>query len=331
MAARATSVLSVADLKRELRIPDDDDQHDDLLTGHIQAAVSFVGRFTRAPLVDRVETHRFLNPGDDMPVALRADYVQSISDIRYWDEGTALRLAADSVIDVADLGRREQQGRYFCIWPPADGWPPTAARSMLEVDLTRSITLTAQTMSLKQAVVLCCRMLYAGEPLIKPTAAMYALIFPWRRLDADPPGTLVTVQDAIPSGDIPETPLTPADEDETPLTPAVTPHTNYLLASVNDVFTAPEVVASGTSNALEVPAGTVPAGERRYFAYARLNSQGAYRYIYLYPAGHRDPQSQLAGFIDDGSVTEIDNAEQRLLRSRVTYGENANGTVFEAR
>lgn len=142
----------------------------------------------------------------------------------------------------------------------------------------------------------------------------------------DPEQMIENVELLIVEGEAGESGATP----ETPLTPAVTRHTNYLLASVNDVFTAPEVIASGTNSALEVPAGTVPAGERRYFAYARLNSEGAYSYIYLYPAGHRDPQSQLAGFLDDGSVTEIDSVEQRLLRSRVTYGENANGTVFEA-
>ena len=195
MAATALEVLSLDELKAELRIEDDDTSHDALLTGIISAGVSFVSRFLRAPLVDTAETHRCTRPGDDRPLAIRADAVQSMAAVRYWSDGTALREAPDGTIAVADLGRRVQVARYFCIYPPADGWPLVETESMLEVDLTRSITLTARTVALKQAVILACRAFYDAEPMIKPTAAMYALIFPWRRLDADPPGTLVTVLD----------------------------------------------------------------------------------------------------------------------------------------
>ena len=156
---------------------------------------------------------------------------------------------------------------------------------MLEVDLTRSITLTTRTTALRQAVILATRQFYDGEKTIRATAAMYALIYPWRRLDADPPGTLVTVLDAVPSGDIPETPITP--------TPTVV--TRYLLASEDDVFTAPEVIEhSETETALQIPAGTVPAGERRYIAYGRPATLGDYDHVYFYPVGHANTLTKSA-------------------------------------
>lgn len=320
MAATALEVLPLDDLTQELRIADDASDHDALLTGIISAAVSFVSRFLRAPLVDRAETHRCNSPGADRPLALRADHVQSITPVRYWSAGTALREAPDGSIAVADLGRRVQVGKWFCVWPPADGWPEAETGSLFEVDLTRSITLTAQTLALKQAVILACRAFYDAEPMIKPTAAMFALIDPWRRMDADPPGTLVTVIDG--AGATSETSLIPS-------TPVMTVHTNYLLASEDDSFQAAEVVASGTHNDLTIPAGTVPTGETRYFAFGRLRTLGAYRYVYLYPAGHRDAQSQIAGW-DDGATLEISSVEQRLLQTKVAYSDVANGSVVEA-
>ena len=123
MAATATEILSLDALKRELRIAADEHDHDDLLVGQIGSAVAFVGRFLRAPLVDTAETHRCARPGDERPLALRADAVQSMSAVRYWSAGAALREAPDGTIAVADLGRRVQVGRSFCVWPPADGWP----------------------------------------------------------------------------------------------------------------------------------------------------------------------------------------------------------------
>ena len=193
VAATALEVLPLADLKAELRIEAGDSTHDALLTGQIGAAVSFVGRFTRAPLLNQTETHRCPRPGADQPIGLATDHVQAVAPIRYWSAGTDRRLVPDGSIALTDLGRRVQVGPRFCIWPPAGGWPEVEDGSVLEVDLTRALEITPQTQTLRQAVILCCRTLYDQEPLIKPTAAMYALIGPWRRMDADPPSTLVTV------------------------------------------------------------------------------------------------------------------------------------------
>ena len=193
MASTALAILSLAAAKEELRVATDETDHDALITAQIAGAASYVSRWTRAPLVDRAETHRVHSPGSDSPIALLTDYVQSISPIRYHAAGTALREAPDGTIAVADLGRREQVGKWFCVWPPADGWPELETGSMLELDLTRGIQITAQTQSLRDAVVVVLRHLYGAEPRLLPKATILALIDPWRRMDADPPGSLVTV------------------------------------------------------------------------------------------------------------------------------------------
>ena len=319
MAATALEVLSLDSIKRELRIPGEDHEHDDLLRAQIGSAVSFVGRHLRAPLTDSAERHRCSSPGTDRPLAIRADHVQSLAPIRYWPAGRALREAPDTIA-VADLGRREQVATWFCIYPPADGWPELEAGSMLEVDLTRSILLTVRTTALRHAVVLTVRQLYNGYHTITGTAAMYALIAPWRRLDADPPGTLVTVLDAAPSGDTPETPITP--------TPTVV--TRYLLASTDDVFSAHEVIEhSDTETALTIPAGTIPAGERRFIAYGRPASMGDYDHVYFYPAGHENTRSQLGGW-QQGPNIDIAGVSVRLLRTRGGYADNANTRIVDA-
>ena len=94
--ATAAEIVSLADIKRELRFDDSDDgSQDDMLTAQIEAAVSFVSRETSRPLLD--------GAADEVPKALT------------------------------------------------------------------------------QAVILCVREFYNGYAEIRPTAAFYALIAPWRR------------------------------------------------------------------------------------------------------------------------------------------------------
>ena len=310
MAATALAVLSLAAAKAELRIAPDEHDHNDLILAQIRGAVSYVSRFLRAPLVDRAETHHCAPPGADRPLALLTDYVQSTSAVRYWSAGTALREEPDGLISVADLGRLVQVGRGYCVWPPEDGWPEVETGSMLEIDLTRSIPITAQTQSLRDAVVVVMRHLYNAEgELNMPRSTIQALIAPWRRLDADAPGTLVTVLDEAP---------TPA-----PAGPY------YLLASEDRTFSVAEVAVSGSTRALTLPAGTIPDGEARYLAYARPVSEGAYTYVYFYQPGSRNTHNQIAGW-DDGAVVKIAGTDHRLIETRIQYSDVANGTVFEA-
>ena len=282
-------------MKRELRIPGEDDQHDGLLEAQIGSAVSFVGRHLRAPLTDSVERHRCSSPGTDRPLAIRADHVQGMAAIRYWPAGRALREEPDTIA-VADLGRRAQVAEWFCIYPPADGWPEVEAGSLLEVDLTRSITLTARTTALRQAVILACRQLYDGYHTITGTAAMYALIWPWRRLDADPPGTLTTVNPGDVAVSTPDTPLTPS----TPGTPIPgVPTTRYFGWSLDQAIEnddlADAATASGNSGIL--PATTESLA---YAWYAVPESAGAAVGFFLGTgAVFSAPTTVQAGTIDD--------------------------------
>ena len=95
MATAATDIVSLDEIKRELRIGATDNSQHDLLTAQIEAAVSFISREISRPLLE--------GEVDDVPKAL------------------------------------------------------------------------------KQAVVLCVRQFYDGYAEIRPTAAFYALIAPWRR------------------------------------------------------------------------------------------------------------------------------------------------------
>jgi hypothetical protein len=291
VAATALDVLSVDSMKRELRIPGEDDQHDDLLGAQIGSAVSFVGRHLRAPLTDSVERHRCNSPGTDRPLAIRADHVQGMAAIRYWPAGRALREEPDTIA-VADLGRRAQVAERFCIYPPADGWPEVEAGSLLEVDLTRSITLTARTTALRQAVILACRQLYDGYHTITATAAMYALIWPWRRLDADPPGTLTTVNPGDVAVSTPETPLTPS----TPGTPIPgVPTTRYFGWSLDQTIENGDLADAETSNSNSGTLPAAPTGETLAYVW------------YAVPESSAHP---MAVFIGTGSVFAAPVAEQ---------------------
>ena len=318
MAATALEVLSLAAAKRELRIPGEDDQHDDLLQAQIGSAVSFVGRHLRAPLTDSVERHRCSSPGTDRPLAIRADHVQGMAAIRYWPAGRALREEPDTIA-VADLGRRAQVAEWFCIYPPSAGWPEVEAGSLLEVDLTRSITLTTRTTALRHAVVLAVRQLYDGYHTITGNAAMYALIAPWRRLDADPPGTLTTVNPGDVAVGTPETPLTPS----TPGTPIPgVPTTRYFGWSLDQTIETADLADAETadSNTGVLPATTETLA---YVWYAVPESAG----------------QPMAFFIGDGSVfaapvTEqagtIDDDDGNPLLVGVTTGQQGTSIAGQA-
>ena len=60
----AEAVLALDAIKRELRIPLQDHEHDELVLAERDAAVSFVSAFLRAPLVDIQETRRPSRPDD---------------------------------------------------------------------------------------------------------------------------------------------------------------------------------------------------------------------------------------------------------------------------
>ena len=192
MAAAGTDIVSLNEIKTELRLGGDTDgsraaytERDDLLTAQIDAAVSFVSKSISSPLVDVTETLHIPPQQGVLALWFPARHVKSLGDpIRYWSPSGALRDEPDGTIAVSDLGRRFQRTEHmYEIWPPADGWPETLGNSLLQIQLKRGLDLDDTTQALKQAVILCVRQLFDGYREIRPTEAFYALITPWRRYD----------------------------------------------------------------------------------------------------------------------------------------------------
>ena len=177
MARTALDIVSLAMMKAELRIPAAEIEHNTLLTGQIAAAVSFVSRHLRAPLLDRVEVFRCWRPGDSTaPIVLPTGSVRYVGSVKYWTPGRALREAPDGAIDVDTLGRVVALSG-FQIYPPVGGWPLVLGGSLIEIMLTRGMDTPP---ALRAAVVLCVRQLYDGYREIRPTEAFYGMLRPYR-------------------------------------------------------------------------------------------------------------------------------------------------------
>ena len=185
MAGTATDVVTLDEIKAELRIDAAVSDHDTLLTGHIEAAVSFVSRHVDAPMVDVDETIYVPRPGGaSLPVSFVALAVKSVESVKYWTfANSTLRDEPDATIAGGALGRLVSHGRHNLLYPPADGWPEALQGSLLAVQVKRGLAIDATTKALKQAVILCVRQFYDGYREIRPTEAFYALIAPWRRYD----------------------------------------------------------------------------------------------------------------------------------------------------
>ena len=177
MAANALDIVSLDTIKLELRIPSGETSHDTLLTSHIANAVSLVARHLRVPLLDRTEGFRCSRPTDSAtPIILPTRGVRSVGSVKYWTAGGSLREAPDGSIAVDTLGRLvEYMG--FVIYPPADGWPAVLDNSLIEIVLTRGQDTPP---ALRSAVVLCVRQFYDGYIEIRPNAAFFSLIRPFR-------------------------------------------------------------------------------------------------------------------------------------------------------
>ena len=177
MASNELDIVSLATMKDELRIPAAEVSHDGLLTGQIAAAVSFVSRHLRVPLLDRTEDFRCSRPSyAATPIILPTVGVRSVNSVKYWTPTGSLREDPGGTIAVATLGRLVNYCG-FVIYPPADGWPLVLDNSHIEIVVTRGMDTPP---ALRSAVVLCVRQFYDGYREIRPTQAFYALMRPYR-------------------------------------------------------------------------------------------------------------------------------------------------------
>ena len=184
MAANALDIVDLVTMKTELRIPDPGEasEHDVLLTGQIAAAVSFVSRFLRVPLVDQDEQFYCSRPSSSSaPIILSTDGVRSVSSIKYWTVGSALREAPGGSINVNTLGRLVEYCGYV-IYPPAAGWPLILDGSVIEIVVKRGQDTPE---ALRAAVILCVRQFYNGYRRIRPTEAFFAMVRPFQDYRAE--------------------------------------------------------------------------------------------------------------------------------------------------
>ena len=168
MASSADDILTVDELKEELRIPASSTAQDDLLQRHIDSAISFISHGQPAPLLDASTTIRVEPATGDSPLTFRAVGVREVTEIRYWSTSVALRDAPDETIPLADLGRVEQDRRDVSVYGPVDGWPETLTGSIFEVEIVRGIR-DKDIPGYRAAVASFVRHAYDGFREIRPT------------------------------------------------------------------------------------------------------------------------------------------------------------------
>ena len=180
MADSADRILTVAEARAELRLADE--AQDDLLERNIRQAIAWVSREISTPLLDESRVCYAVRPAPREPLVIdEVVAFRQVDAIDYWSPDGALREDPDGA--VTGWGRVESGRRRVRVWPPADGWPEVLGGSCLRVTVTCGVDFDAQVDDLRAAVVLAVRQLYDGAAEIRPTAAIYALVSPWKRYD----------------------------------------------------------------------------------------------------------------------------------------------------
>ena len=294
MATNALDIVSLATMKSELRIPAPETSHDTLLTGQIDAAVSFVSKALRAPLLDRAEGFRCSRPGDFYPLVIPTSNVRRVSSVKYWPADGNLNAYPTGTVDVSTLGRFQERGRDFAIYPPASGWPTVLDNSLIEILVVRGLNTPP---ALRSAVVLCVRQFYDGYIEIRPNSAFYALIEPWRDRGS------LTVVGFDPTGImIPEVPIDPVISD----------HSRYFGWSDDRVIETVDFGAASTSNS---NVGTLPPRTTDGHIWIGVPQSAGYPQGVRLAGGTRvQVIPQIAGTVDDtGGAPHLVGVSTRML------------------
>ena len=191
MPATALDVISLADAKAQLRVTVDD--HDALITGHIEAAVDFVSLSVGIPLRDETaHTLTYLPFPLDQPMNFSGSpYVKSVSELIYWEPSQELREEPGGVVDVAGLGRLEARppGGMWLLWPPVAGWPDILEGTGFNIALIQGVADVPP--GLRTAVLLAVRQLYEGYSELRMTNAMFTFMWPHMRTGEAGDGRIV--------------------------------------------------------------------------------------------------------------------------------------------
>ena len=177
-------ILTVAAMKRELRIDAAEDKHDALIASQIAGAASWVSQHLGQPVVEQTDSFDVAPPAAaDDPLVVPVWSGAELVTVRYWSTSGALRLDPDGELLPADLGRVAELLRRTAIWPPAAGWPAVLPRSAFEVTVRRGLDLEAHRwLGVRQSIILLCRQLYGAYPMMRADNATYALLRPYRRI-----------------------------------------------------------------------------------------------------------------------------------------------------
>ena len=118
-----------------------------------------------------------------------------------------------------------------------------------------------------------------------------------------------------------------------PIDPGVPVATRrYLLISPDENFEVNEVVGQVYQGAVAtIPPDAIPVGERRYVAVARPAGEGEFETVYYYQPGQRNENNQINAWENIARMLDLElGTPFRLLRSRVSLRDTANGRVVEA-
>lgn len=184
MAATALDIVSVPDMKEELRIPGATTSQDALLKRQIESAVSYCQHGLRAPLIDVVNVYR-LTPvtGTTAPLIFAAPALKAVEHLDYWTPTGSEIAAPNGRIGGADLGRLAF-GRYdwqtHGLSPTTSGWPETLPDTVFLLSAKRGIDITPETAALRSAVILLVRNLYDGYRQIRTNEAFLRILKPFK-------------------------------------------------------------------------------------------------------------------------------------------------------
>ena len=174
MAASNDDILTVAQVKAELRIPTGTDSQDALIQSQIDAAIAFISNEQASPLVDQTETIQVEPATGDSPLVFGCAGLKSVTEIRYWTPAASLRDAPDGTIVGSDLGRVVADRRQPSVYGPGGGWPQTLDGSRIEIVFIRG-TEDSKLPAYRAAVTTAVRHLYDGFREIRPTESFVRL------------------------------------------------------------------------------------------------------------------------------------------------------------